>query len=1092
MENKEQPSHAQRDDDQTDLTFFTNEKDRGLLDRFISVLNDTRHFDVLVGYFRSSGFHQLAEALAPVGKIRILVGLNMDQNAYQDIQEHYKQVGELDLESHKKAKERFQKTLQVEIETSKEEDDKLETGVRQFLGFLNKEVENPALDKEKGGNGKQLEIRAYPSENIHAKVYIGKFKDGDRDYGYVITGSSNFSERGLVANREFNVELRAKRDVLFAEDQFNGLWEDGVEVSEGFVDTITTKTWLNDQITPYELYLKLIYEYLEEDINLADQSDLFLPKGFMKLKYQSQAAIQAKKILKKYNGVFLADVVGLGKTFITGLLLQQLHGRALVICPPALTQYWRDALSYFEIRSFVVESLGKLGHVIRKGLHKYDHVVIDEAHRFRNDGTQAYADLLGICKNKKVILVTATPLNNKIDDILALLKLFQAPKRPTLPGVQDLDAFFKPLKKKLDKTDKASPGYKAVIKEVSDQIRNGILKYVMVRRTRHDVVNYFREDVEKQGLAFPKVSAPEKIVYKYKGDLEQAFNETIKLLQEFTYTRYTPLLYYTGNITSFEEQQQRNVGGFMKVILVKRMESSFFAFKQSIGRFIVSYENFIRMFNKGTVYISKKANVYDLLDNEDLDKLEGLINEGDAHKYDSKDFKKDFIPKLERDLGILKDIQAQWENVTSDPKLDQFVLELKKNKTLTNSKMVIFTEAKETGGYIYEKLIGEFPGQVMFCSSEGVRHTKSHENTLLRNYEATDLVNNNFDPNTQKEKQVDDLRILITTDILAEGVNLHRANIIINYDLPWNPTRVLQRVGRVNRLGSKFDEIHIFNFFPASHSDAHLGLEVNVTNKIQMFHDILGEDARYLTDTEQFDSQELFNKLNDEKTYSGEDEEGDSELKYLEIIRKIRDKAPGLFEKIKELPKKARSGFVRKGLAADCLVTFFRAGNLKKFYANENGQSREITFFEAVAALECGENTKRAGSPDAFFDLLRQNKAKFESDAYVASIPATTGGKSNTSYIEDRLSTIEFKYCKAFKDDDKAFNSRVMAMLKQGTMASKTAQNIKKKAEKEISPEGFLAILREYVPAHDLPTGQDDDKRESQKKEVILSGYILK
>jgi len=378
--------------DQTDLTFFTNENGHSLLSRFKSTLKDTQVFDVLVGYFRSSGFYQLYEALEPVQKIRILVGLSVDRESY-DIMLYHRQMNLLDLESHQRTKKQFQKNLQEEIETSEEEDSKLEIGVRKFIEFLKKEVQNHNDDKAKGGNGKQLEIRAYPSKNIHAKVYIGKFKPEDRDYGYVITGSSNFSQNGLIANREFNVELRTKRDVLFAEDQFNRLWAESVDISDDFIDTITTKTWLNDQITPYELYLKLIYEYLEEDINLEDEFEPFLPDGFMKLKYQSQAAIQAKKILNTYNGVFLADVVGLGKTFITALLLQQLQGRTLVICPPVLKQYWEDSLFDFGIRSFKVESLGKLEHLLKKGTERYDYVVIDEAHRFRNEGTQAFANL---------------------------------------------------------------------------------------------------------------------------------------------------------------------------------------------------------------------------------------------------------------------------------------------------------------------------------------------------------------------------------------------------------------------------------------------------------------------------------------------------------------------------------------------------------------------------------------------------------------------------------------------------------------------------------------------------------------------------
>jgi HKD family nuclease len=334
--------------DQTDLTFFTNEEGHSLLSRFKSTLRDTQLFDVLVGYFRMSGFHRIYESLEPLEKIRILVGLNVDRDSY-DIILYNEQMSMMDLESHQRTKKVYQKNLKEEIEDSNENEDKLELGIKKFIEFLNTECHNPEIDKAYHGNGKKLEIRAYPSKNIHAKVYIGKFKPEDRDYGFVITGSSNFSESGLVANREFNVELRTKRDVLFAEDQFNKLWAESVDISHDFIDTIEKKTWLSENITPYELYLKLIYEYLEEDINLEDEFDPFLPDGFMKLKYQSQAAIQSKKILERYNGVFLADVVGLGKTFITALLLQQLIGRTLVICPPVLKEYWKDSLFDFGI-----------------------------------------------------------------------------------------------------------------------------------------------------------------------------------------------------------------------------------------------------------------------------------------------------------------------------------------------------------------------------------------------------------------------------------------------------------------------------------------------------------------------------------------------------------------------------------------------------------------------------------------------------------------------------------------------------------------------------------------------------------------------
>jgi len=1076
--------------DQTDLTFFTNEDGNSLLNRFKSTLKDTQLFDVLVGYFRSSGFYQLYESLEPVEKVRILVGLSVDRDSY-DILQYHEQLGMIDFESHKRTKKQFQENLKTEIETSDENDNKLEKGIRKFIEFLQEECKNTEDDKANEGNGKKLEIRAYPSKNIHAKVYIGRFHPEDRDYGFVITGSSNFSESGFVANREFNVELRKTADVKFAENQFNTLWAESVDISDDFIDTITTKTWLNDQITPHELYLKLIYEYLEEDINLEEQFDPFLPDGFMKLKYQSQAAIQAKKILETYNGVFLADVVGLGKTFITALLLQQIQGRTLVVCPPVLKEYWEDSLFDFGIRSFEVESLGKLEHIIKKGLERYDYVVVDEAHRFRNENTQSYANLLDICRGKKVILVTATPLNNTVDDIFAQLKLFQAPKQSTIPGVPNLEKFFNSLKTKLKKVEKDDPEYKKLIKQVSNEIRNSILRYVMVRRTRSDVKTYFKIDITKQGLVFPELADPKKIVYEYEGELESAFNNTIKMLHSFTYARYTPLLYYIGNkkLSEFEKQQQRNVGGFMKGILVKRLESSFFAFRQSIDRFILSYENFINMFESGTVYISKKVDVYDLLANDDIEKLEEFVDEDKANKYDSKDFKKDFISKLQFDLTVLQDIKQLWKSVDSDPKLEKFIIELKKTKALNNKKIVIFTESKETGDYIYDALIDEFPNKVMFYSSKGGRHT---DKKLLSNHNVSrDIIQSNYDPNRKQKEQVNDLRILIATDVLAEGINLHRSNVIVNYDLPWNPTRVLQRAGRVNRLGSKFDNVHIFNFFPTTQSDEHLGLEVNITNKIQMFHDILGEDAKYLSDGEEFASQELFNTLNNKKVYTGEDEEGDSELKYLEMMRKIRDENPELFQKIKNLPKKARSGFKKAEIDFNQLITFFRIGKLKKFYLNKNGNSNEITFFDAVYDLECTPLTKRAKIPEDYYHLLQTNRARFELDTTVGDESQNTrGGLSNVKYIENRLKEKSFRNFKGFTESDDEFLESVKNILRLGTMAKRTARDIKKELERTQDSLEMINVLRKHIRA--IAIENSSTKKAFQKREVILSGYLIK
>ncbi len=397
----------------TDLTFFTNEPDATLLDRFKTTLVHVQYFDVLVGYFRTSGFHLLYDALEDVEKIRILVGLSVDRQAFEIIDTFQPEVSQLELNfnSSKETKDIFDQHVVDELAHAPDAYE-TELGVRKFIEFLQ--------------SGK-LEIRAHPSQQIHAKVYIQRFPTGFMDYGRVITGSSNFSFSGLQGQYEFNVELKNRADVTYALEKFEELWAEAVDLSEQYVDTVHQRTWLNDHIQPYELYLKFLYEYFKEEINTDADFDPYLPEGFMNLAYQRQAVVSARRILDAYGGVFLADVVGLGKTFISALLAQQLKdGHILIICPPVLKEYWEDTFRDFRVPA-TVESLGKLDHILERGHAKYKYVFVDEAHRFRNENTQQYEKLHKICWGKKVILVSATPLNNQIDDIFSQLKLFQTP-----------------------------------------------------------------------------------------------------------------------------------------------------------------------------------------------------------------------------------------------------------------------------------------------------------------------------------------------------------------------------------------------------------------------------------------------------------------------------------------------------------------------------------------------------------------------------------------------------------------------------------------------------------------------------------------
>ena len=533
----------------TDLSFITNEGNQTLKERFRVLIKDTSFFDCIVGYFYSSGFHAIYPSLANTEKIRILIGISTSSQTLQMLEKANRPQQTFDF-SHAEAKKEVETLVQTEMEDS-EDNSHIEEGVHRFIEWIR-------LGK--------LELRAYPSQNIHAKLYVMTFKEGDRDTGRVITGSSNFTQAGLVDNLEFNVELKNRSDYSFAKNKFEELWRNAVDISEKYVQTIQRKTWLTQSITPYQLYLKFLYEYFRDELSQTDEVFVkYLPQHFKKLEYQEQAVLNAKKILLEYGGVFVSDVVGLGKTYISAMLAGQLDGRTLVIAPPVLLEKtnpgsWPNVFSDFRVPADF-ESLGKMDDLLDRGTDKYTNIIIDEAHRFRTETTITYEKLAEVCRGKRVILVTATPYNNSPKDILSLLKLFQKAKRSTIPNLTDLESFFNGLDKKLKGLDRKKDysKYISTVKENAREIRDKVLKYLMVRRTRTEIEKYFRKDIEVQGLRFPEVRKPEPLFYELNNDEDAIFNKTIDLIaNQFKYARYMPLLYYTGKIDQLEEQSQKN------------------------------------------------------------------------------------------------------------------------------------------------------------------------------------------------------------------------------------------------------------------------------------------------------------------------------------------------------------------------------------------------------------------------------------------------------------------------------------------------------------------------------------------------------
>lgn len=1038
-----------------DLKFFTNAPERDLYSRFSTILkNNTQFFDVLVGYFRTSGFFRLYPAMEGVEKIRILVGLNVDKYTV-DI------IDQADSVTLKEASDEFTRQVENEFEQC-ETSSEIEKGVRRFIEWL------------KSG---KLEMRMYVEAPIHAKVYIMRKDPTKADYyGSVITGSSNFSEAGLINNLEFNVELKDSADVKFALDRFEELWKDGVPIQEAYVDAVEKKTWLRDDITPYEIYLKTLYEFFREEIN-ADKDVLaqnLLPEGYMRLQYQIDAVIQAKKVLQAYNGVFISDVVGLGKTYICAMLAKSLgKGKKLVICPPVLVSYWEEVLLEFDVAAKVV-SLGKLDSILNAS-YDYEYVFVDEAHRFRNAGTDSFSKLHEICYGKKVVLISATPINNYTSDIENQIYLFQPKHNSNIVGVKNLEGFFASLNGKMKGLEKGTEDYSKQLRANSEEIRDKILRHIMIRRTRTEIQQYYRDDLEKQGLSFPKLGAPEKIIYTFDEITDSIFNETIEAIKDFKYARYKPLTYlkdtkmYASLLVA-----QHNMGGFMKGILVKRLESSFYAFRKTLSRFIDSYERFIDMYKRtGEVWISKKVDVYDLLDSGDIDKLMQMVEEDNGFHFKATDFKSSFIIDLNKDLSKLKYLRDLWNSIAEDPKLDTFFDELEKNKKLLGNKKIIFTESKETAEYLEENLQKLYGKRAVAYSGMSGAQLKAD-------------IEDSFNPK-YADKENDRYDVLITTDVLAEGINLHRSNALINYDLPWNPTRIMQRVGRINRVGTEHEHIYVFNFFPTAQTSKHLPLKDRILEKLQSFHDTLGEDYKYLSDEEVVSSQKLFEDLT--SNLDQEEESANPELAYLAIIRQIRDNDKTLFDRIKKLPKKSKTGRYSYKVESSSTISFIRKGALKDFFITGK-DTQQISFIEAVKYLECEPDEPRIHVASNYYNQYDANNTAFD-DSLIQDEIIEVGKaplKGNDLKVVRYLRALQNE--PTLTEDQEEIILRLIKAYENGDIPKKITSNIVKEVKNETDLGALYYIITNLIPDQYLYERKDAVLNYSGKKQVILSCYL--
>ena len=784
---------------------------------------------------------------------------------------------------------------------------------------------------------------------------------------------------------EFNVKLTQYDDVSFARHEFELLWEEakGVPINAEDYQATLDKTYLKGDVTPYELYIKMLMEYFSDRVLAIDQDDPFdMPEGYDKFEYQMDAVIEGYQKLIRYDGFFLADVVGLGKTVVATMIAKKFlieNGRdntkILVVYPPAVEQNWKTTFKDFGIDKYTqFVSNGSLSKILDDDNYnywnadEYDLVLVDEAHKFRNYTTGAFQQLQEICKmprvetgyipgyKKKVMLISATPMNNSPIDIYYQILMFQDPRHCTIDGVPNLTSFFSPLNVEFRRLRKEENFDIRKFKKLAERVRDKVIKPLTVRRTRTDIESIARYNKDISG--FPKVAQPIKKEYELNDHLADLFEKAMKVLdKELAYARYQAIAFLkpeaSNGLYDNAEVISRSLAGIRKNGLVKRLESSFYAFRISVKNFREANENMINMWENDRIFIAPDMDInklYELgyTDDEIEEKLNEKAEDNPKNAvFKREDFNPVYIDILRHDQQLLDDMWLEWACIEDDDdsKFAKFEDLLKhevfKKDRNPEGKVVVFSESVDTIEYL-SKRIGR--SDVMVISAQ-------NRSSLFK------TIRENFDANWKLQKN--DYNIILTSDVLAEGVNLHRSNIIINYDTPWNSTRLMQRIGRVNRIGSKSDTIFNYVFYPSRQGNKEIKLNQIALSKIQTFHTTFGEDNQIYSTSEIIDRD--LDKLFKEGI-KREEEDRNLELPFFEELRALYQQNRKEYKRIERLSLRSRTGREPREiegvtLSNDTLV-FLKTNFRKLFYLVNDEQTRELSVLDALSYFKAAPEEK--------------------------------------------------------------------------------------------------------------------------------------
>jgi len=1073
-----------------------------LVDHIRRILPGSQAAKFAVGYFFLSGLETVADVLENVADLRLLIGNTTSRETIEQIAEGYRR-----LEPVAEAVEESRYPKRMEMERR----------ARETAGQVGGTV--AAMDQTAQAEALvgalvrliaegRLHVRVCTKGRLHAKAYIFDYgpvydAQGQRlpreERGIAVVGSSNFTLSGVAHNTELNVLVHGNNNHAALTAWFEHLWEESQDFDRHLMEELR-QSWPLAQVTPYDIYLKTLYELVHERLEEEDAGEFLWQTEITAVltDFQRNAVRRAVRMIRQYGGCFVADVVGLGKSYIGAAIVKHFeraeHARPLIICPAPLVEMWEHYNEAYYLNARVL-SMGRLreGDDERNILleeEKYrdrNFVLVDESHNFRHPNTQRYRVLQAFLQegDRRCVLLTATPRNKSAMDVYHQIRLFHPGDKTFLPiDPPDLRQYFR-------------------LVEQGERPLPALLSNILIRRTRHEILRWYGFDAETHRRVDPDNFEPyrqgRRRAYVEVGGQPHFFPrrrlKTIEYSIEATYRGlYGQLRSYLGTSDSEEaegsphltyaryglwhyvlpEKQRQppyndlqragiNLRGLMRVSLFKRFESSVYAFRRTLERMVASHRAFLEALAEGIVPAGEEARsiLYesDRYDEQDLcDALAAV-----SGRYRVEDFRADALrADIENDITLLEQMLALVAPVTpaEDAKLQTLLTWLRTGEgsygPLAGGKCLVFTQYADTARYLYENLNPGGDPRIEVIYSQA----KSKAQVVGR-------FAPRANPEQRPQEGVPEIDLLIATDVLSEGLNLQDCDRVINYDLHWNPVRLIQRFGRIDRIGSAHDEIYGFNFLPETELERNLGLHEKLHRRIQEIHDTIGEDAAILDPSERL-NEEAFYAIYREgavERFEEEDEEALVDLNEAEeTLRQLKEDDPATFARIAGLRDGVRCG---RSLAASGAVVLCRAGRYRQLYrVDEAGEivSRDVPAI--LGLLKCAPDTPSVPLPAGHNERVMAVKRKFaaEVQARQAEQAHTVSLGQGQRYVlrELRLLLTETE------DGDRQAQIRALEAAFRAPVSEAVRQRLNALRRQQVAGDGLLDTLARLYHRHNL------------------------